>query len=106
MRIDPTGTTRIRATCTQPGCPFKTVGCKTNELAISLVQFLAGESRKNIFPGTEPIVARFQCIDCAWRVIQGNKPFHTEEEWDHLDELGRWHHRRQRRADKWRYQLQ
>ena len=87
----------------QPGCLLKRDGLQAQHLAGFLVKTLAGESLNSIFAGIEKIVARPQCTSCALRVMQGLKAYNTEAEWNHLDELGHRHHRRQWRRKHWGY---
>jgi hypothetical protein len=92
---------QVRTICEQPGCLFKKPGFKSRQFAESLLQHLPKEFLLRIAPEFEQILARPQCIPCALNVLQGGKARLTSEEWDHLSELGRWHHRRQRRSRRW-----
>ena len=87
-----------RVVCTQPGCLLRRPGLNVRHLATLLIGTLAGQSLGGIVLGSELINARPQCTQCALRVLQGKKAFKTEDEWSHLDDLGHWHHRRQRRS--------
>ena len=91
LTITPT----TRMTCVEPACLLKKDGFQAQNIAEFFIQTLAGESRESIVPGIKQIVARPQCISCALRVMQGIKAYRTEAEWNHLDDLGHWHHRRQ-----------
>jgi hypothetical protein len=91
---------RTRIICVQPDCLFRRAGLKAKHLAGFLVRILAGESLDNMVLESEQIEARLQCTDCALRVMQGQKSYRIEEEWKHLDDLGHWHHRRQRRRER------
>lgn len=93
-----------KAVCTQPGCLLKRAGFNVEHLAKFLIQTLAGECMEGIVLESERILARPQCTHCALRVMQGRKAYLTEAEWSHLDDLGGWHHRRQRRKRHWGYQ--
>lgn len=93
----------IRTVCVQPRCLFKRSGFNVQHLADLLIRKLCGESLGKIVSESEQIEARPQCTSCALRVMQGRKAYRTEEEWDHLVDLGRWHHRRQRRRKHWGY---
>jgi len=88
-----------RTICVQPGCLLKRKGFNTQHFAEFFIQALAGESMEIMAPESERIIARPQCTHCALRVMQGRKAFLTETEWGHLDDLGHWHHRRQRRRE-------
>ena len=90
-----------RAVCTQPGCLLKRAGVNAEHLANILIRTLAGELMEDIVLESERILARPQCMHCALRVMQGLKAYLTEAEWSHLDDLGHWHHRRQRRKQRW-----
>ncbi len=92
-----------RSICVQSCCLFKRSGFNVQYLAGFLLRILGGESPGNIVSESEQIEARPQCTPCALRVMQGRKANLTEEEWDHLADLGRWHHRRQRRRKHWGY---
>jgi hypothetical protein len=93
-----------RTICVQPGCLFKNTGFKAQHLTEFLVQRLTGESLESVTPEFEQILSRPQCTPCALRVMQGGKACLTEAEWSHLDEVGQWHQRRQRRSKRWGYQ--
>lgn len=92
-----------RMVCTQAGCLLRRPGLKARHLADLLARILAGQSLDDIVPESELISARPQCSQCALRVLQGKKAFRTEDEWRYLDELGHWHHRRQRRNRRLAY---
>ena len=91
-----------RTICVQPGCLLKRKDFNAQHLAEFFIRTLAGESMEIMAPESERIIARPQCTHCALRVMQGRKAFLTETEWGHLDDLGHWHHRRQRRREHWR----
>jgi hypothetical protein len=91
-----------RTSCVQPGCLLKRKDFNAQHLAEFFIRILVGESMEFMAPESEPIIARPQCTHCALRVMQGRKAFLTETEWNHLDDLGHWHHRRQRRRERWR----
>jgi len=93
-----------RPVCTQPGCLLKRKGFRTHHLANVLTKTLAGEHLESIICESERILNRPQCTDCVLRVMEGLKAYLTEDEWDHLDALGHWHHRRQRRRLSGLYQ--
>jgi hypothetical protein len=93
LTMEPTS----RTICVQPGCLFRRTGLKAQHLADFLVRILAGEPLDNIVSESEKIKVRPQCTSCALRVMQKGKAYQTEEEWDHLDDLGHWHYRRQKR---------
>ena len=90
--------------CTQPSCLFKREGFNSEHLANILIRTLAGERIEGMVLESERILARPQCFYCALRVMQGLKAYLTEAEWSCLDDLGDWHHRRQRRKQSWGYQ--
>ena len=92
-----------RATCTQPWCPLKAHGFEAEDLADWFVRFLAGESREALAPEAKRFSVRQNCRSCALNVMQGKKTYLTESEWQRLDELGQWHHRRYRRREIWGY---
>ena len=81
----------------QPWCLFKRECFKDEDLAGFIIQILAGNSLEDILPEAGQIVVRAECSLCALRVIQGRKACLTQAEWNHLDDLGQWHTRRQRR---------
>ena len=83
--------------CTQPWCLFKRESFKNEDLAGFIIQILAGKPLQDILPEAGQIVVRPQCTLCALHVMQGRKAYLTQAEWTHLDDLGHWHTRRQRR---------
>ena len=89
-----------RAVCTQPGCLLKKAGLNLENLADFLVRILAGESMGKIAPGSNLITPRPMCKDCALRVLSGKNAYRTESEWNRLDNLGHWHHRRRQRSER------
>lgn len=95
---------RSRKLCTQPGCLLRRTGFSAEHLAGILIQLLSGKSMESLIGASERISARPQCVDCALRVMQGGKAFLSGAEWGHLDELGNWHYRRERRRQRWGYQ--
>ncbi len=90
--------------CEQPGCLFKRPGFKTRQFTELLLRQLPKDLLNSIDPGFEKILARPQCIPCALSVIQGGKACLTEAEQNHLNGMGRWRQRRQRRHRRWGYQ--
>jgi len=92
-----------RATCTQPWCPLKVNGLKAEDLADWFVRFLAGESQEDLVPETRKFSVGRNCRSCAFNVMQGKKTYLTESQWQQLDELGQWHHRRYRRREIFGY---
>jgi hypothetical protein len=92
---------RQRLTCTQPGCPLKVHGYTTDDLADLLVRFMAGETRDALAPDAKGYSVGKNCRSCARNVMQGKRTYHTESEWQHLDELGQWHNRRHRHSRNW-----
>lgn len=99
LTITPT----TRMICVQPGCLLRKDEFQAQNIADFLIQTLAGKSPESIVPGIEQIVARPQCTPCALRVIQGMKAYRTEAEWNHIDDVGHWHHRHLRRRENWRH---
>jgi len=92
-----------KVVCTQPWCPLKAHGFKAEDLADLLIRYLAGESREVMVPEAKRIAVRHVCRFCALNVMQGKNTYLTEPEWQRLDELGQWHHRRYRRKEIWGY---
>ncbi len=90
-------TPEIRPQCTEPACLLKQEGMCREMLANCLVRLLAGEPPEALVTGAAVICPRPQCVDCALKVINGSAAFFTDSQWKRLDQLGRWHHRRQRR---------
>lgn len=97
-----TRTYRGRTTCTHPNCLLKQPDFNAENLADVAIRLLSGESLGRIASRFERILARPQCKRCALHVMQGRKTYSTEQEWKRLDELGQWHHRRQRRSQRMR----
>lgn len=93
--------TNTKMVCVQPWCLLKKKGLTVEDIARFLIKSLAGEPHQVENPESRRIVARSQCILCALRVMQGRKAFLSHAEWDHLDDLGHWHHKRQRRQQRW-----
>ena len=67
-----------------------------------------GHLRKPRLPAEEtgfqgPALDGIATAKGAERILakRGGKPCPTSVEWDHLNELGRWHQRRQRRSRRW-----
>ena len=92
---------QARSICERPDCLFKTPGFKSRQFTESLLRQLPKDVLQGIDPRLEQILACPRCVSCARNVMQGGKACRTNEEWDHLNELGRWHHRRQRRSRRW-----
>ena len=87
---------RQRLTCRQPGCPMKVHGYTADDLADLFVRFMAGEPRDELTPDANGYSVGENCRSCACNVMHGYPTYHTEAEWQHLDELGRryyWRHR-------------
>ena len=95
-------TYKNRITCAQPGCLMKRPGFNASELADITIRLLAGETLNRLVSSFEMILARPQCKQCALHVMEGKKTFPTAEEWKHLDDLGQWYGRRQRRKHRMR----
>jgi len=89
-----------RTTCVQPYCLLKGAGMNAHHLAKLVVRILAGEPLESMVPKPKRISLRLQCVPCALRIMQGRKAYLTEYEWKRLDDLGHWHHRRQRRGER------
>ena len=89
-----------RPVCTQPDCLLKKPGLGIEELAECLVLMLAGESVERVMPGSSHIEFRPLCKHCALRVLSSKNTYRTEAEWDKLDDLGHWHHRRRQRSER------
>lgn len=88
-------------TCIQPQCFFKKPGFQARRFTNLLLKQLREEPLDHIDPEFKQILARPNCMPCALRVIRGGKACLTEAEQDHLDDMGRWHQRRQRRSKRW-----
>ena len=91
-----------RKVCKNAGCLLKKKDFNSQNLAEFIIGTLAGASVESMFSESEKTTANPKCTQCAMRIMQGRKAFLTESEWDHLDNLGHWHHRRQRRKERWR----
>ena len=86
--------------CVQPDCLLRRVNLNVEYLAKILVGTLEGNSMDPLVPLSERINSRPHCTDCALRVLRGKRAFLTQPEWDHLNDLGQWHHRRSRKSDR------
>jgi hypothetical protein len=93
---------RQRLTCAQPGCPMKVHRYTTEDLADLLVRFMAGESRDELTPDAKGYSVSENCRSCACNVMHGKQTYHTESEWQHLDDLGRRYNRRHRHSRDWK----
>ena len=83
--------------CVQPHCCLKKAGLDMQDVTKVLLLALAGKSTKAVISQSPQIEPRPQCEQCLERVLNGGKAFLTQPEWDHLNYLGDWHRRRQRR---------
>ena len=82
--------------CTQPQCALQG-GSTHREALIDLVLgVLSGKSTDDLVPQEQRIEAREACGACVARVVDGYRPFFTEEEQERLVEVGRWSWRRHR----------
>lgn len=79
--------------CTQPNCLLREADVDTLSLAQMIVRVLGGEK----IEVESPIEPHERCVGCALRVLYGEKPLPTTEEFDRRLELGRWTYRRARR---------
>lgn len=93
-----------RVVCTQPGCLLHRAELTTEQVAEILIQVLSRNSTESLIDESERIFVRPRCKHCALRVMQGRKAYLTEAEWSHLDDLGHWHYRRQKRRKYFGYQ--
>ena len=104
MNNSPTIDHTSRAVCTQPGCLLHRAGLTTEHVAEILLQVLSSEPTESLINESERIYVRPQCMYCILRVMHEGKAYLTEVEWSHLDDLGHWYYRRQRRTKHWGYQ--
>lgn len=74
--------------CTQPQCAFRDVECNRTHLAELLLNAVSRVGTAKPVAEEQQIVPRKACVECATRVIRGQRPFLTAEERDRiLEEL-------------------
>lgn len=83
--------------CLHPDCPLKTEGSDARRFAMLVLTSNQVKHLAVNAPASGPIRTSQSCIFCASRVLDGGNAYLTEAEWEHLDYLGHWHHRRFRR---------
>ncbi len=81
-REDPT-----EQTCTQSQCVLRDIGFNRTRLAELLVSAVSVNDPKNppvIVPEDQKIEPRKACVECALRVVRGQRPFRTRAEKDRI----------------------
>ena len=86
-----------RPTCRQPWCPMRRKTFAAEDIAERVLRDVSGKSAQDPLPEEKRITPGPYCRSCIVNIIQGKRTYHTEAEWKHLDEVGQWHYRRDRR---------
>ena len=70
--------------CVQPKCGFRDKEFNRTHLAELLVKAMSKEGSTEPVPEEQQITPRKACIECALRVMRGQRPFLTEDERDRI----------------------
>jgi len=87
-----------RPTCRQSWCPMRQTKSAPEDVAEWILRHVSRDSARKLPPADRRIATGPYCKECIVNIIIGKGFFHTEAEWNRLDEAGRWHDRRERRT--------